>query len=350
MHRLYKLFFLISIFLLFFFAPGAANAKADNTNLTKNKTSSSNLQLEAFVLYRDTPTGTDITGIDQLTDQGYYSVTMDDIDLNPTTGLILSYNKDINGYDFFFSAFTIKPFKNKRTFGDMDEGILETNMTYDNNAHLNPGSDIVTSNSDDCDWMDIEHQTYLYGGEANYFFSTHMAKSSKQKFFFGVRGLYFGEKLKTNAYDSLNDFLGTDDDIDRVNIKTINRLIGLQIGIQGEKTLSDKVKFNWDAKFGYCANYAERQRNFSSDDNPGNTFSEDLDETLSSQIIEISPKLNVQLSKNIHFTAGGTALWINGVSEAGTHFRTVTDFEDQDIRGDGDVLFCSINLGITIKF
>ena len=59
----------------------------------------------------------------------------------------------------------------------------------------------------------------------------------------------------------------------------------------------------------------------------------------SAQAIEINPKLMVHLRGDSYLTLGGTLLWLNGVSEAGAHYRTVTTAGDRNIRDNGSVLF-----------
>lgn len=316
--------------------------------------SASEFSVELLAMQRDTPDGGELTGPDSPGDD-YYSVKQGDFNPGTSPGLRITYGTEIAGHDYILSAFVVDPMQQKETFGDLDAvGVgydFETNMRYDDDAHLNPGSDVnSTSNSDDSDWMDAEHKTTLFGAEINRVIPAAVTGLISQNVYIGVRGLYLGERLTTNAYEDLNDLQGTDNEIDRGEIETKNRLLGLQLGIQGDRQLTNKVTFAWDAKVGLYANFAERDRKFSSDDNVLNAFSDDLDKTLFSQTLEINPRIDIRLSKNASLNVGANVLWINGISAAGPHFNTLTDFDDNSIRGHEDALFYSVNAGVSIDF
>ena len=310
----------------------------------------SELEIELLAMDRDAPDGTNITGPDDVGDD-FLLVEPDDVDPGTTGGIRVNFKTEISGRNFIFSGFWMDPFHEKGLFGDGNAGVLETNMTYDNDAHLNPGSDVgSTQNSDDIEWLHLEHKTELYGAEANYIIPLRNKTSLDQQFYVGLRGLYFGEELDATAYDELNDLQGTDNDIDRTEIETTNKLLGIQIGVEGKKAITSKVGFEWDAKYGIYANLVERDRSFSRDDSATDRFSDNIDDTNVAQVLEINPKLNVMLSKNAILTFGGTIMYIHGVSEAGDHFATLTDFQDRKIRDDGEVLFYGLSAGLKVNF
>lgn len=310
----------------------------------------SELEVELLAMERDAPDGTDITGPDDVGDP-FLLVEPDDVEPGTTGGIRVSFKTDISGHNYIFSGFWVDPFREKDLFGDADAGALETNLTYDNDAHLNPGSDVgSTQNSDDIEWLHLEHKTELFGAEANHVFPSWNPTSLDQQFYLGVRGLYFGEELESIAYDELDDLQGTDNEIDRTEIKTTNKLLGIQIGVDGNKAITSKVGFEWDVKYGIYANFVERTRKFSRDDSATDKFSDSIDDTNLAQVLEINPKLNVMLSKNAVLTFGGTVMYIHGVSEAGDHFATLTDFQDTNIRDDGEVLFYGLSIGLNVDF
>ncbi|MHA1547176.1 MAG: hypothetical protein ACTSUY_12250 [Alphaproteobacteria bacterium] len=106
---------------------------------------------------------------------------------------------------------------------------------------------------------------------------------------FGARGLYLGEDLKSIVFDDFNEFHSGGDEIDRMRIETHNRLFGAQIGLQSMRMVA-----------------------------PGDYV-------------------------------GGNVTWVNGVSEAGAQYATVTDADDKDLRDNGSVLFYGATASLVFK-
>ncbi len=317
------------------------------TLIATSAVSASEVNVELLAMQRDTPDGGELTGPNSPGD-AYYSLKQEDFEPDTTPGLRVTLDTEIGDHDYIFSAFVIDAMQGDGLFGNTTTISLSTDARYD----LDPGSDLDTSNASLMEWMDAEHKTTLFGAEVNRVIPAEAIGLTQQKVYYGVRGLYLGEKLKSIAYDETDDLPGGGgNDVDRGEIKTKNRLLGMQMGIQGDKQLSNKVTFAWDAKLGLYANFAQRDRKFSTDNNNVVTpLSDEIDDTLFSQTIEINPRINVSVSKNTSLSFGANVLWVNGISAAGAHFATLTDLDDNSIRGKDSALFYSLNAGINIGF
>ena len=235
-----------------------------------------------------------------------------------------------------------------RIFDDDFGGPDNTNATYDNDAHLNPGSDVNTASSDDLAVLDIRTRSQFIGGELNWMANGFFDLGNFTPFI-GARYLRYSEKLKSIAYDDADDFNGTDNDIDRVNIKTYNNLVGLQVGLAGFHPITEYISIGGKASGGLFVNIAHRKRSFSRDDSATDRFSDSLKKTAFAQVLEVNPQIRYLFSDNVYATLGGFLMWINGISAAGSHYATATDFQDNRIRANKSALFYGGSAGLTIK-
>ncbi len=325
---------------------GTAVAESDilpNTGVTK-------VTVEALYLGRDDIDGTSFTGPDT---PGGDFILFKPSELNPdwSTGFRATVDTIIMGRDIQFSGFYAGPFETSKTITGADAGSLRTNATYDDDAHLNPGSDVgSTANSDELFALAIDHETTLYGGEINLVEPADFLGLPGHAFLFGVRGLYLGEDLKSIAYDELDDFQGTDDDIDRVRIEAKNRLLGAQIGLQAMQPITENIYIGGNVKAGLFANFVKVDRSFSRDDNVNDVLNDSNSGTGFAQVLEINPQVKVKFAENAYLSLGGNATWVNGISEAGDQYATVTDADDRNLRNDGSMLFYGATAALVFKF
>jgi len=305
-------------------------------------TSASSITLEGLILQRGDLENTPLTGPDVVGDP-FVAFPASQIDSDVTGGFRASFNFKLWGWEIQTTGLVAFPFEGEGTVFDANQD--GTNATYDDDAHLNPGADVTTTNSDDLFALRAQHRTYLFGTDTVTPYSLGAVN-----FLWGTRFISLREKLTTTAFDEPNDFNGLDDDIDRVRIQSENFLYGAQIGFGGDYMVSPGVRLSGHVKGGLLANFIEVTQNFSSDDNAGNSLSKKDDDTGFAQFVEVNPKLSVSIAPNVDLTVGGYLLWINGISETTDYYRTVTDADDRAIRDDGDALFYGGTVGLTFRF
>ncbi len=307
------------------------------------------ITLEALVLSRTAPAGTDFTGPDNV---GNQFVEFEAQDLKTKLNIGGRATLDIPTSFGTFQASLIAS-GNLLSKGQIrDQGFggpADTNATYDNDAHLNPGSDVdSTQNSDQLAVLDIKTRSQFYGGELNWQAGNIFTLGNFTPFV-GARYLRYTEKLKSVAYDEANDFFGTDNDIDRVNINTSNNLVGVQFGLAGFHPLTEDISIGGKASGGLFLNMAKRKRSFSRDDSATDRFNDTIKKTGFAQVIELNPQIRYKFTDKVHFTLGGFFMWMNGVSAAGSHYDRATDFQDGKIRANKSALFYGGSAGLTIK-
>ncbi len=311
--------------------------------------------VEGIFLGRDDFDGTDFTGPDTVGNP-FVEFKPSDIDTGVAYGAQAFLRASKGGHTFEAGAFFARNGGDSRTiFDDTESG---TNATYDDDAHLNPGADVTTSNSDDLFALQIEIETNVGGAEGNYIYSVPIEKSNLIEdvgLFAGARFYYFKEKLNSIAFDGPNDFAGTDNDIDRVNIESSNFLVGPQIGIEASMKPNDYLSLGGRVFGGLFANFIERKKAFSSDDlGAANLISDTQSGVAFSQAVGAAPRLAVRLLDQYgiqgYLTVSGMILWMNGVSAAAEYYSTVTDRADTKIRDDENVLFYGGTVGLVISF
>ncbi|GJM03879.1 MAG: hypothetical protein DHS20C08_23800 [Rhodomicrobium sp.] len=276
----------------------------------------------------------------------------DDLDRKTVAGLRASVNGRLFDEDIQLSGFFILPMETELTkSGFAKTGAINgTNASY--HANLNPAADISRGNSDSDDifGMQVQHQTYLFGAEANW-----KSPLGIPGLLVGLRGLYFGERLASVTFDTAASFIyppdPAEDDRDRTSIRTDNYMTGVQIGLDQMFEISDGISIGGAVKAGVFHNHIERHRTFNRDfrDTAANTMGDELKDDKISYAIEINPRLNINLAPGVSLTAGGWFLWADNVAEALPHFSSAADRDDRDLRADGDVYFWGGSIGLTFE-
>lgn len=244
------------------------------------------------------------------------------------------------------SAFYINPIGIERTKFDLGQGNAnpaDTDMIYDNA----PGADVSSVNSDDIYGLVAHHETALYGAEVN-----AIRPFGIPGLLVGARGIFFGETFSTTTIDTPNDVPGGSSTArDHVTIGTDNRLVGLQLGLQHMFDLSDGLRVGGSIKAGLYNNYVDRNRTFLSENRPDlRSFERNDSDNVFAQAVEFNPRIELKLSDSVFLTAAGTFMWLNNVSTALPHYRTVTDLNgDHDVRANDDVFFYGGSLGLTFQ-
>lgn len=262
------------------------------------------------------------------------------------------------------SAFFMAPMLNEGTRINLGNDFQRTLVGAPSNpANTNavfhpendPGADINSTNSEDIFAMSVRHQTQLFGGEVNV-----VKPFGIPGLLFGPRAIYFGEELGVTAIEERDDVPGvtaplTPDstpDRDQVSVRTDNWLLGFQAGLQGMFNLSDDLRVGGSVKAGIYNNIVNRRRTFFSLDTTNSTTrgqdSTEKDDVLA-YAVEVNPRIELRVADGVFLSAAGNFLWLDNVSEATSHFATVTDLDDRDARANGDVFFYGGSLGLTME-
>lgn len=263
-----------------------------------------------------------------------------------TPGLRISLQGAILNQPIEVSAFFVDPMgveATKLNMGSETGNPADTDMIY-NNA---PGSDFSSTNSDNIFGLTVHHETKLYGGEVNL-----VRPFGIPGVVFGARTIYFGEELSSTAAQDLDDFpgLGTDNDRDHATIRTDNRLLGLQLGLQHMFDVGDVMRIGGSIKGGLYNNFVDRNRTFVSENRPDLRSFETTDhDNVFAQGVEVNPRVEFKLAEGTYLTASGQFLWLNNVSTALPHYASVSDLDgDHDVRANDDIYFYGGSLGLTI--
>ncbi|NOT41939.1 MAG: hypothetical protein HOP13_15785 [Alphaproteobacteria bacterium] len=269
-------------------------------------------------------------------------ITSDVAELDDSGGLRITAQFDAFGHTWQASAFGVR-------FDDQQ--FLATNLDFGgvggNNTSTTYGEFSGTANSQQLHALELSKEGDLWGAEANWV--RHLAGPAEGiDLLIGVRYIHFGEDLSGVAYDEANDFSGVDNGIDRFNIGVDNDLVGLQVGLQGMWDLGSHVAVGGSIKGGLAANFASRDRAFGSDNSNVFDYANSIDDTGFAQFVEVNPRIDLKLSENATITVAGTALWINETTRADSHFETVANGADANIRDDDDELVYGASIGLKL--
>lgn len=239
-----------------------------------------------------------------------------------TAGVRGTLQGTLFGQPIDVSAFYINPFQaSLRKLNLSGAGGRNTDPIYDNA----PGSDIVSVNSDNIFGLDINHQTKLYGAEANAVRAFGIPGLS-----IGIRSIYFGEQLSSTSMDTVADVpgLGAGNIRDHISIRTDNYLVGLQLGFEKMFEVADGFRIGGGVKGGLYNNFTRRERTYVSENRPDLRSFETTDSAnVFAQGVELNPRVDVRLAENVFLTASGSLLWLNNV---GTALPAYAGAEDVD--------------------
>lgn len=210
-----------------------------------------------------------------------------------------------------------------------------------------PGADINSTNSENIFALTAQHETQLFGGEVNV-----VRPFGVPGLLIGPRAIYFGEELGVTVMEERDDvpgFVPQGTARDQVSVKTDNWMLGLQAGLQGMFALSDDLRVGGAVKAGIYDNIVSRRRTFFSlNQSVRRQDSSDSDHELA-YAVEVNPRVELRVADGVYLSAAGSFLWLDNVSEATSHFATLTDLQDRDTRANGDVFFYGGSLGLTME-
>lgn len=279
--------------------------------------------------------------------QPFIPFTARDLDGDDVTfGARGTLRGELFDHPFEFSAFYLTPMVLEGTRLDLGSEAgnpANTNAVF--HPENDPGADVNSTNSENIYAMAGRHETQLFGGEIN------MIKPfGIPGLLVGPRALYFGEELGATAMEEVDDVPGngTGTARDQVSVRTDNRLFGLQVGVGGMFDVGDYLRVGGAIKAGLYDNVVTRRRTFFSLNQSVRRQDSTENDDVLAEAVEVNPRVELRLSDDVYLSAAGTFLWLNNVSEATSHFATLSDLDDHDARADGDTFFYGGSLGLTV--
>lgn len=272
-------------------------------------------------------------------------VTDDVIELDGSGGARATAQFAAFGHTWQASAFGVVSFDQDHFVSNLDFGGVggnNTNATYSNGTS--------PSNSTELHALDLHLEADLYGAEFSWVKNLGGYGWSNVDFLVGVRYLHYGEELTSTAFDEFDDLPGGvfDNGIDRAFVGVDNDLVGLQVGLQGMWNLTSNVALGGSLKGGIAANFVDRERSFASDNGNYAPYANSHDDTGFAQFAEFNPRVDIALSETATLTIGGTVLWINETSRAASHYQTLANAADSNLRDDDDEIFYGASVGLKL--
>lgn len=303
--------------------------------------------IEGLYLEKDDGDTTALTAPDPA---GAFNLVTDDvIEFEATGGARATAQFQSFGHTWQASAFAVASFDQDAIVSNLDDVVIgNTSTTY---AEFVGGSDPSIDdplNSDELHALDLELEGDLWGAEFSWVHNLGGYGWNSLDFLVGVRYIHYGEELTSTAFDEANDLSGADDGIDRAFVGIDNDLVGLQVGLQGMWHLTSNVAIGGALKGGIAANFVDRERSFSSDNLNFPAYANSNDDTGFAQFAEFNPRLDIALGESATLTIGGTVLWINETSRATSHYETLADATDSNLRDDDDELFYGASIGLKL--
>lgn len=270
-------------------------------------------------------------------------ITSDDVDLDETGGARATAQFNAFGHTWQASAFVVVPFDQDFFVSNLDPGFGSTSTTY---AEFVGGAQ--PENSAEFDAIDLHQEGQLWGAEFSWVKNLENYGLKNVDLLVGVRYLHYGEDLTSIVYDEPSDF-PSGPGIDTASIKVDNDLVGLQIGLQAMWDVSSNVSIGGSLKGGIAANFVNRDRSFvDQDGSPDLIYANGHDDTKFAEFAEFNPRVDIALSETATLTIGGSVLWINETSRAASHYQTVANPNDSNLRADDDELFYGASIGLKL--
>lgn len=315
------------------------------------------MTVEGILLAREDLDSVPFTGPNATAGAGqeFTPFTSDDLDGSEISpGLRMTLRGKMLDMPIEASAFFMMPFELSANRLDLGNTTNRMTGTCAPNAAVNctnaiyandPGSDIDTINSENIAGLLIHHETKLFGGELS-----ALTPFGIEGVTLGPRFIYFGEQLGSHSIQREQDipFDASSPRRDRVSVRTDNFMYGLQAGVEGMFHVGGGLSIGGSVKGGLYLNDVQRYRSFRSVNQTVRRQESDDDGKQFSQAIEVNPRLEYRLNDTVTLTAAGTFLWLSNVSEAVSHYGTVTDLDDHDVRANGDVYFYGGTVGVKI--
>ena len=277
-------------------------------------------------------------------------VTTDDLDLDEVGGARVTIQFDGWGEDRWqVSAFAVGNFESDFSITGLDPGAGNTSTTYAKFVGGTDTSAFDPENSDEFHQLDATLEANLWGAEVSWVRNLTDYGWHRVDLLLGVRYLHYSEELKTTVFDEISDLTGGNG-IDDVAIQVDNDLVGVQIGFQSMWDISDCVSIGGTLKGGIAANFVSRDRSFR--DREGGigdlVYTDSIDDSGLAAFAEFNPRIEFVLGDSATLAVGGTVLWINDTARAASHYQSVANTADRDVRDDEDQLFYGASIGLRL--
>lgn len=279
-------------------------------------------------------------------------VTTDDLEFDGTGGARATAQFHAFGHTWQASGFGVVSFDQDFFISDLDpDGASgDTSTTYSEFVGGNDPNGTFPANSDELHALALDVESELWGAEFSWVKNLENYGFKNVDLLVGVRYIHYGEDLNSTVFDDQNDFNGFDDEIDRAFIGVENDLVGLQIGLQGMWNVTSSISIGGSLKGGIAANFVDRERSFTDLEalTPDLIYADSHDDTGFAQFAEFNPRVDIALSETATLTIGGTVLWINETSRAASHYQTLADTADGNVRDDDDEIFYGASIGLKL--
>jgi len=253
------------------------------------------------------------------------------------------FNQPIELSGFYLAPFSFEQEKLELSGGPAGNR-YNTDTVYANLPNQDVGNLL---NSDFIYGLHIHHESKLLGAEANAVSLFGIPGLSA-----GVRGIHFSEMLSSTTMDTMASVpgLGAARVRDHIGIKTENRLLGFQIGLQHMFDIGDSLRIGGSIKGGVYNNDVSLSRTFVSENALHQRAYEANDhKNVFSQAVEFNPRVELKLAESFYLTASGHFLWLNNVSMALPHYATSSIMQSpRDIPTNEDMYVYGGSLGLTV--
>jgi hypothetical protein len=283
---------------------------------------------------------------------GVFNLITDDvIELDGTGGARATAQFVAFGHTWQASAFGVVSYDQDFFVSNLDVPGNNTSTTY---AEFVGGTDPSVNepfNSDQLHALDLNLEAELWGAEFSWVKNLESYGFKNVDLLVGVRYIHYGEDLGSVAFDESDDLPGGvfDNDIDSAFIGIDNDLVGLQVGLQGMWAVTSSISVGGSLKGGIAANFVDRERSyFGTGGGALPAFSDSHDDTGFAQFAEFNPRVDIALSETATLTIGGTVMWINETSRAASHYQTLADRTDGNVRDDDDEIFYGASVGLKL--
>lgn len=328
--------------------PGEDDANANGTSSGKVDKTPAALSVEGMVLKQSNPPDLPFTGrgIQSNAPTAYIPFTARELDGNDFAPAIRgTLRGEVFNQNMEFSAFFMAPVEleaTKLNLGSESGNPANTNAVF--HPENDPGADINSTNSENIYGLTAHYQTKLLGGEINF-----VEPLGIPGLLIGGRAIYFGEALGATVMEEADDVPGGGSGTarDMVSVRSDNRLLGVQAGLQGMFDLGYGLSIGGNVKAGIYDNNVYRRRTFFSLNQSSRNQDSSDDDHVVSYGVEANPRVEFKLSESVRLTASGTFMWLGNVSQAIDHYANITDLDDHDLRANRDVYFYGGSLGLT---
>lgn len=324
---------------------GVAAAQEPAAQEAKPKATAS---LEGLYLFMDDSNNTTLTGphgnIGDFT-----AVSTGDLEFEGTPGGRLTVEAPAFGETIRFSAMGFGAFSDDRTFFGLDAGPGGNNTSMIYADDFVPGADVSpTFDAEQIEVLKVSRDVLLFSGDIALSTKLYEAEQSDMNLFVGPQVLYLKDDLRTTAFDDINDFNGTGDDVVDGDVRVRNRLAGLQLGVSGDVYSGSVVTLGGMLRGGLMANFVGVDTRYLERDDP-DLLEKSYNDVGFAQYVEFSPRVGVAVSDSVELGLTGELMWINGISAAGDHFQGITDADLTAVDADKDQLFYGGGLELRIK-